>query len=414
MGPVIQRVELLLQQSRYTDARDLLQQHLNENPQDFLGRYYLAAVYLQLGDKKQCRQMVEALLMEEPDNYLVLSLAVEMELADDLHEAAEARARLLVDNFPEDSDAFTKLARVKMGQRSYDKALAFTDKALELDAENTAALNLKIMLGRLLGKPGTQEAIDEALNLDPNSAYTIANQGLQLIRDGKVDEALERLEYALSLDPTNDMARYAMSEAMKARFWPYRMFLKYGEFTARLSEGGSWKFLIGVYIGYRLLRKLAESNETLGLVLWPLVFLLAFLFLLSWVLEPLMNFYLLSNPYGKLLLDEDDKWMARLTGSSFLLGLVAVAFYFGTGLELWIGFMMVFFGMMIPLGTFMKPNREKTRKYLKIFVIGVGATGLLGLIPGLGYLMFGFLIAIIGYQWAINGIMIKENARVFE
>ena len=269
------------------------------------------------------------------------------------------------------------------------------------------------MVSGMLGDQATDQAIDDALHLNPEYAGTIANQGLQFLREGRVEQALERLEYALSLEPTNELARYAMSEALKNKFWPYRMYFKYGQMMGKLSSQHTWGILIGAYVLYRVLAGIAKSNEALRPFLQPIVYLILGLFLLTWVLDPLMNLYLLSNKYGRLLLDADNKKMAKYTGTSFGLAILCLSMHFILDSSPFLLLAIVFGLLMIPLGTFLKPNREKNRKITSYATLAMVMAGVAGAALNSDLLLVATFIGIFAYQWLINGIMIKENARVF-
>jgi len=269
------------------------------------------------------------------------------------------------------------------------------------------------MIGGIIGDGATDQTISDALHLNPENASTIANHGMQLLRQGKVNEALDRLSYALSLDPTNNLARYAMGEAMKNKFWPYKMFFKYGQFAAKLSGKSSWTFIIGAYIVYQILNWLADKNEILRPFLTPVIYIILGLFLLTWVMDPLMNLYLLSNKYGRLLLDADDKKMAKLCGVSLSVAIISLALHFYLGTPPFLMCALAFGLFLIPLGTFLKPNRNSNRKMTKALTIGIVSVGALGAVLNIELLLIVSFIGIFGYQWLINGIMIKENARVF-
>ncbi|MEO1627619.1 MAG: hypothetical protein AAFV25_20880, partial [Bacteroidota bacterium] len=158
---------------------------------------------------------------------------------------------------------------------------------------------------------------------------------------------------------------------------------------------------------------LVNKYEALAPYLTPLVWLIGGLFLLTWILDPLMNLYLLSNPYGRLLLDEDSKKMAQFCGLSFGMGLLGFALHFAlqTPPFLLLGILGIL--LMIPLGTFLKPSGKKNRQLMTYFTIGIVASGLLGILFGIGLLQWAALIGLFAYQWVINGILIKENSRVF-
>ena len=413
MNGALERVELLLKQQRTEDARQLLESYLDENPQDFRGRYYMAAILLESGEKEDARAMCEHLLMEEPDNYGVLHLAINVDLADDKDQAAEEKAEQLIELYTEDSDAHVLMSRIKLHQRNYDRAIESANRVLELDAENEDAYGIKISIGGLLGEKDTNQTIEDALQVNPENPSLIANKGYQLIRDGKIDEGLDLLKDALSRDPNNQLARFGLMEGLKSKFWPYRMFMKYAEYSAKLSEKGSWTFIIGAYVVYRILGKTAENNPELAPFIYPIVYFILFLFISSWVMTPLMNLYLLMNQYGRLLLDKDDKTMARLVGVAAGSSLVFLAGYLITNIELFSLVALVCFISMIPLGTFLNPVKEKNRKITKAFAIGIPVLGLIGIFSGVIMVYFGALILLFVYQWMLNGIMIRENSRTF-
>lgn len=411
---ILQRVELLLEQNRLPEAKTLLQQYLSDYPTDPKARFILAYVLYRQDENTASRQLAEGLFAENPEDSQVLRLLAGIDLADDLHEAAESKAAAIIRMEPEDADSYILMSRVKLAKRNYDQAFHYVEKALELDSENIEALNLRTMISGILGNQDTRSSIESALELDPENAHTIASHGWQLVREGKVQEALERLRYALSIDPNNELAQFAMAEALKARFWPYRLLLKYGQFMERMSGQNSWMFLIGAYVAYRVLIGIAETNPALQPFLMPLVYLIMAVFLSTWLLDPLMNLYLLSNPYGRLLLDKEDKQMARWTGISLLAALVFLGAYFLLDVQNCLDLAIISGLMMIPMGSILKPRSKTARRNLWLLVGGAAGIGFLGAITGSAQLFFMGIFGLFIYQWVLNAAIIKENARSFD
>ncbi len=60
MNGALERVEILLKQQRLQDARELLAGYLDENPQDFRGRYFMAAVMLESDEKEDAETYSES------------------------------------------------------------------------------------------------------------------------------------------------------------------------------------------------------------------------------------------------------------------------------------------------------------------------------------------------------------------
>lgn len=409
------RVDILIKQGRLSEAANFLTTHLTEFPNDSYAKFRYAQVLLRQGETKKSRTITEQLLAERPDDPNFLNLSISQDVSDKQYEKAESKAELLIELMPQSSDAFLILAQIKLAQRNYDKAMTAVDQSLSLDAENISALNLRTTIAQILGESQSANSIETALELDPENPSTIASHAYDLLQQGKVKESLERYKYALQLEPTNYMARYGMQEALKSRFLPYRLFFKYKEFTGKLTAGGSWQFIIGIYIAYQVIRRIAAKSPGLEPFLTPLIYIIAGLFLLTWIIDPLMNTYLLSNKYGKILLDEDSKLMAQLCSISLVIGVLSgIGFLtFAPFRFLEILALIGVFGL-IPLGTFLHPTKESNRKTTLYFTIGIFAVGFLSLFGNFSGLFLLWLGLIFIYQWVINGILIKENARVID
>ncbi|WP_175489215.1 tetratricopeptide repeat protein [Neolewinella agarilytica] len=410
---LIERLNILQQQSRWQDCKELLESYLADSPDDSIAQLYYVNTLTNLGEKKLARELIEPMLEESPDDPHVLRLAAIIELNDDKPKVAEKFAALLVEMNPEDDDAHTLMAKVKLDQRNYDAALQYIDQALALDPENQEALNFKIYISGFLGKSDTHQALQDALNLNPEDSGTVANHGYQLLREGKVKEALERVKYALSLNPENQLAKYVMVEALKARFWPYRMYFKYKEAMAKLSGGASFGVMIGLWFGVNWLNRLGANNPDLAPFTTPVVYFMVALFLLTWIIDPIMNFYLLTNPYGRFLLDDDDKLMARLVGGSLGLALLSLAAWFGTGLFTFQALAFAFLVLTIPLGSFLRPIRKNQRMILTVYTIALAVTGISAILLEQGFLINVALFGLLAYQFIINGMMAREGGRTF-
>ena len=106
--------------------------------------------------------------------------------------------------------------------------------------------------------------------------------------------------------------------------------------------------------------------------------------------------------------------MAEFTGASLLLSLVCVAGYLYSDSLLMLNLALAFFVFMIPLGSFLRPVRESNRKKLTYFTTGIIGVGLLGIFINNSMLITIAFVGLFIYQFVINGILIRENARVFE
>lgn len=122
----------------------------------------------------------------------------------------------------------------------------------------------------------------------------------------------------------------------------------------------------------------------------------------------------MTNKYGRLLLDDDDKKMAQYTGASLLISLIGFGFYLTIGGETNLMAGIFFVGMMIPLGSFLAPYDVAKKKKLTMFTIGILVLGILGLVVKNEALLTGAFIALFGYQIYMNSISISSSARKVE
>ncbi|MCB0687302.1 MAG: tetratricopeptide repeat protein [Saprospiraceae bacterium] len=416
LHPTYIQVETLLRHGKTDEAIKRLHTHLAEHPDDLHARYLLAWAFYLSHKLVDARTAAEGLFAEDPEQPHLINLLAEIDLAEEKYEAAETKARFLIGSDADHVAPYLLLARIKFLQRNYDAALIHVDKALEIDPENKEALNLKVRISDTLGQyEMAQKSIDELLQLDPENPTTLANLGLQKLNEGKITESLELFAQALAIQPTNMLARHGMMEALKSKFWIYRLFYHYQKFVSRLSAKNSWVLIIGTYLAARVIGGLAEaSNGNLQIILNTLVVLMALTFFLSWVINPLLNLVLSQNKYGKLLLDDREKKMAKLTGASMLIAILSFAGYFLVGYYRFLLAGFIFIGLMIPAGTFLNP--EKTDKQQKLRKIGlvILLTGLLAIIFEGGIFLIITLLSLLGYQFYFNKMMISQFSRKFE
>jgi len=411
---ILHRVDQLFGQGRYKESIEVLKNYLDTHGDNSEVQFYLAQAYHMTDEKEEARLISDKLLNDDPESLDYVALSLNLDIEENKIEKAESKAELLIEMAPMSSQAYLMMSRVKLKKRSYDKASEFAEKALEMDSENLDAMNLKIMVDGLLGKANTNTQVDDALELEPENPNSIANHAYQMLRDGKIDQALERAKYALSLDPNNYMAKHALKEALRSRFWLYRLLFKYGEWMGKLSANMSWGVIIGSYLVYRFLNNFARNNEAYGPFVMPFVYLIMITFLLTWILAPVINFFLLANPYGKLLLDKEEKLTAKLVGSSLIAALVCLIIYQVTQVQMFLMLALVFGAITIPLSTFMKVTNPKRRPRYKYATIAMFVAGILGAIGNIDVLLFVSIGGVFIYSWAINAEMIREHSRVFE
>lgn len=164
-----------------------------------------------------------------------------------------------------DVDYHALFANIKLVRKQYEEALSVANRSLKIDSENIMALNIRsAALIKLDREDESFQTIEGALREDPNNAHTHSNYGWGLLEKGQHKKALEHFKEALSNDPNHMFAQAGMLEALKATNPIYRLFLKYVFWMDNMTAKYQWGFIIGIYIGFRILSSIAKKSEILS------------------------------------------------------------------------------------------------------------------------------------------------------
>lgn len=408
------RIQILLQQERYKDAEELLQGLYRNDPSDAIVVSLLAEVNLQSENYPAGHHFADEGLQIAPNNPVFHYLKGRLFLLE--HNTKEASRFLdeAIQLDPEQPDFPAMKAAIALQQKDFETTLTYADRALELDAEHLLALNMRTTALQKLNR--TEDAfltIEGALREDPNNSYTHSNYGWNLLEAGNHKKALEHFKQALQNNPGNEHAKHGMIQAIKASNSIYRLFLKYSFFMTNLTSKYQWGVIIGFYIGFRLLRGLAESNEALSPFLMPIIILLAIFAFSTWIITPVSNLLFRLHPYGKFLLDKEEVQAANFVGLSLLLSIIGWIGYLITEGVPWIGIGFLGLTLTIPLSNMYTNARPKWALFW--YPIGMALIGGLAVSKSFqsGELFSEFatayLIALIAYQWIANAIMIRQD-----
>jgi Flp pilus assembly protein TadD len=410
----VMRAALLFQQHRYADAERTLRDHLRNEPQDALAMRLLGESLLAQDRTAEARATAQGALGLAPMDAAAFGLLARVELMDDAADQALTHAREACRLEPGDADHWGTLAFVELRLKQHNEALGSADRGLAVDPENLRCLNMRTeALARLGRKEEADATIHRSLGLDPENPYTHSNTGWAVLRRGEHQRALEHFREALRRDPTNAHAKSGMVEALKARYWIYRIFLRYQFWVSNLKGNAQWMLILGLYFGNRLLRALADSVPALAPFIWPLLIAYLLFALSTWVMTPLSNLLLRLNRFGRYALDRAETITSTFTGIA--LGLAAIG---GTAFLLWRapwGVALGLYGlaMMIPLAT-MLGARRKGRKILVGMAVVLAVIGALGVAltlrtgDALNTGMSAFLLGAFAYQWLANIVAIRN------
>ncbi len=411
----LSRADVLLGQSRYQQAEELLQGLMSDGAGNIDILKMMVIAKMGLHKYTDADQLCEMIIELNPNEAFAFYIKANIKSVNRKFDVAKEMMVTALQIEPSNDDFHAFVANLFLQTKDYEDALKSANTALEVDAENIDALNARssalVGLGR---KEEAFQTIDKSLATDPNNPYTHANMGWGLLHQGKSVQALDHFKMSLKEDPMNQYAKAGMLEAMKAKFPIYRYFLMAMLALSKLKGKNQWIIIIGSYLALRLLTSIAEKNEALWPYLAPFIFLIALFFISTWIFSPLMNLYLLTNKFGRYTLDDEQKLSAKLVGVSFAVSIISLLSYLFTKNEGFLSFGIFSFLVMIPFGSMFNPILEANQKKLQYFTIAIVAmiiiNGFLCIAENSFTVSFSIipLIALIAYQWYANYVMIKE------
>ena len=250
---------------------------------------------------------------EEPTAHF--SLARVMLKRNRLREAREAINEALRLS-PWNADYFATLGAIEVAGEKWEEVLKAAQQGLEAEPEHEACENLRAAALTTLGRRSEAGlTIQESLRRNPENAFTHANEGWRLLHVRQPEQAMVHFREALRLDPNMELARRGIVEAMKARFFIYRMMLGFFLWIGRFPPRTRLLLLIGMPIAQSVLQTTVASVPALEFLAFPMMLTYLLFVWMTWTSSALFNLVLMLNPFGRLALNREEKVQAIATGS---------------------------------------------------------------------------------------------------
>lgn len=410
----IERARLLMEQNRYKEAEKEIRKNLSEDPgnPDLLSM--LSICKLQEKQYKEAEELIQIAIGLAPANPALIYVYANILFEQDKYQEAEKHIRAAISLDPYNADFFAVLSAIFLRKKEWEKSLEYANKGLEISPDNITCLNLRsTALIKLDRKEASYSTIHDALQYDPDNANTHANLGWGLLEKGDHKKALEHFRKSLQTDPGSEYAKQGLVEALKSKYWLYRMFLKYAFWISNMKSGAQWTVLIGFYLGSRAVRMVASTYPSLEPFVTPMIILYVLFAISTWIMAPLSNLFLRWNVYGRYALSKTEIQTSNFVGVSLAIGLLSWVAFFLTSMDVF--FMSGIFGvtMMVPLSSMLIPENPRKKLALIAYAAGLGAAG----ITGLTLMVFGnpafetvgttYIVGIALYQWVANAVLIR-------
>lgn len=402
---LLHRAQSLMELQRYDQALELLQGALASNPENEQAHFLMLICLTQLGKTHRAIEQARQLLARFPNEPLLYQLlAANLADTDALSEAQQvAQQGLTV--APGHVDLLAILGQIALGQKEWEQALQHAEQVLELDPSHLTGLNIRLTaLNKLGRRHEVQNSLNDTLAADPNNPYTHNNIGWTQLEAGNHDKAKQHFAEALRLQPNLDEARIGLLESLKAKNFLYQVFLNWMFFMSKQKEQAQWFIIIGAYLGYRFLAGLTEDYP----FLMPLVILIALLFYLTWVVQPISNLLIKLDPVARHALTAAESKAATIVGTGLVIGMVLLIAYGVTGGGLL--FITGLFALSIVIPTYLyldfeKTTKESVAKWSMLGLWGLGIVSMILMVLNNGFgprLWTAYLLGFIGYQFAAN------------
>jgi tetratricopeptide (TPR) repeat protein len=325
MEAVMRRVELLLDQRRFAEARAMIMQGLAQDPdQPYFNAFLAYCLRMEDRDKEALEPARRAASSAPEWPFVHYVLALVHEGLGQPKLALECIGRAIQLD-PMNPSHHGLQATILFQTRKWHEAIAACELGLAIDPEHAQCRGILTAAKNQLGQhEDVEHLVSESLRLNPENAFAFANKGWSCLRQGEPKEAIRHFKEALRLEPELEWARQGALESLKARNFAYRWLLAFFFKMGSLPQAAQTGIIIGLFVLYRLVRAVGESNPGLQPYVTPLVIAYLLFCYATWVGASLANCFLLFHPFGRLAMTQGEKRNAIVLAGVLITGLACV------------------------------------------------------------------------------------------
>jgi tetratricopeptide (TPR) repeat protein len=335
---LLRRASMLLEQRRYEDAQAELRRLLADDPQHVYAHALLSLALSsddRIGNKARSpehRQQLmtatnhaELAIAADPNDAIGFYALATSYLRRGDYSAAIGAGRSAIALDPYDADNYRVVAAALWQSRKFTEALEVSESGLRVDPEHGGCMNLRSLSLERLGRSG--DAIDAAraqLSREPNDATAHAVVGFAHLNRGEPKQAQAAFREALRLDPVNEFARGGMIEAINSGNFFYRTLYRYFVWIGRLDQRMAFAVMIGLYFLVNGLNQVGRQYPLIKPFVMPMILLYLVFAISTWIASPLMNTLLRFHPFGRHLLNSNERWTSNLIAALFVLAAITL------------------------------------------------------------------------------------------
>ncbi len=383
MSVHFQRAFLLYNQGNFEAAAKEFRQTLAEMPEMALAHAFLSLCLSNLDQNKEATEEAQAAIFHDPEESSGHFALAKAFYGRNRFKEAEGALQEAIRLAPHESYHYALLSSLKMQQSDWQGGLDAAEMGLEFEPEDPACNNLKAMaLVKLGRKKEAGEALEGALERDPDDAFSHANQGWSYLHEGDPNKALEHFREALRLEPNLEFARLGMIESLKARYWIYRVILGYFLWMSKLSPQARWGVVIGLFFLQSFIASTARANPELEPYLDPILKIYLVFVITTWTAEPLSNLLLRLTRLGNMALTKEERvqsnWVGGVVGAALAVALYAIVSGGLYSLVAWLVAMNLVL-LIFPISSYFSCSKGWPRKVMAVFGLAMVALMFLGI-----------------------------------
>lgn len=400
----IERARALLQMKRAAEALQELMLVLETNPDNYTALILACAGCHELKDSIRTLEYAQKLVAAYPADDVAHYY---MAIASDMNKnsrSAEAHIREAIAINPHDADYFGFLAALYIEKSDWERALDFANQGLEIDPENILCLNHRTYaLTKLDRYDEVKTAVEDTLAASPDSWYSHSNVGWSKLETRDYNGAKSHFAEALRLNPNAEPARRGMLETLKASNFIYAWYLRYYFWLSKFSNQAQWFIIIAFVVGRRVIFGLAKKMPAL----YVIGFTMLLLVYTSWIIEPLGNFILMLDRFGRYVLKQHEKIAAVTVGTGFIGGLLLLGIGYFTDFFPLLVIGGVWATVIVPLGKFFHEEPETRSVFIKAYtalitLLAVSTIATMFIDSWFDTTLSAYTISVVAYTWIYN------------
>lgn len=319
---LLTRAQLLMQHRQFSKAEEQLRSLLSTYSDNARAHALLAICLVERKELSDAENEANQAIHHAPDEaFGFFAKSIVSHQKKDLAQAKTAIVEAIRLQ-PWESIYFARLAAIEHDAYQWQASLAAAEQGLACDPDDVECTNLRaIALVRLGRKEEAGRTIAAALAKAPDNATTHANQGWTLLQQGDAKQAMHHFRESLRLQPNNEWARRGIIEAMKARFFVYRWLLQFFLWMTRFSPRTQLLLILALVFGQQIVAEICGAIPLLSPLQIPILVIYGLFAWMTWIAPSLFNLVLFLSPFGRLVLNREEKLSAILVGSCILAGL---------------------------------------------------------------------------------------------